>query len=66
MDLGIVLFAGEVEGRLEDLLRAAYRNALQPLYNFMKDLSGLEGAAVPFLPLDIVRRTSGLRTSFDA
>jgi radical SAM superfamily enzyme YgiQ (UPF0313 family) len=66
MDLGISLFAGEVEGRLEDLLRAAYDNALQPLYNFMKDLPGLEGTAVPFLPLDIVRRTSGLRTSFDA
>ena len=66
MDLGVSLFAGEVEGRLEDLLRAAYGNTLQPLYNFMKDLPGLEGAVTPFLPLDIVRRTSGLRTSFDA
>ena len=66
MDLGISLFAGEVEGRLEDLLRAAYSNALEPLYNFMHDLPSLEGAEVPFLPLDVVRRTSGLRTSFDA
>jgi radical SAM superfamily enzyme YgiQ (UPF0313 family) len=66
MALGISLFAGEVEGRLEDLLQAASRKALQPLYNFMKDLPSLEGAAVPFLPLDIVRRTGGLRTSFDA
>ena len=66
IDLGISLFAGEVEGRLEDLLQAASLNALKPLYNFMKDLPGLEGSAVPFLPLDIVRRTGGLRTSFDA
>jgi radical SAM superfamily enzyme YgiQ (UPF0313 family) len=66
MDLGISLFAGEAEGRLEDLLRAAYRDELKPLYNFMNDLPGLEGAAVPYLPMDIVRRTSGMRTSFDA
>jgi len=66
MDLGITLFAGEAEGRLETLLRAAYRRELQPLYNFMNDLPGLEGAAVPYLPVNLVRRTSGLRTSFDA
>lgn len=66
MDLGITLFAGEAEGRLDDLLRTAWRNELQPLYNFMDDLPGLEGAAVPYLPVDVVRRTSGVRTSFDA
>jgi hypothetical protein len=31
----------------------------------MNDLSGLEGAATPYLPLDVVRRTAGIRTSFD-
>ena len=66
MDLGITLFAGEAEGRFDDLLRAAYRGELKPLYNFMDDLPGLEGAAVPYLPIDVVRRTSGIRTSFDA
>ena len=66
MDLGIALFAGEAEGRLDDLLRAAYRNELPPLSNFMKDLPGLEGSPVPYLPVDVVRRTSGTRTSFDA
>ena len=53
-------------GRLDDLLRAAYRDELKPLYNFMSDLPDLEGAAVPYLPIDVVRRTSGVRTSFDA
>src|SRR5215471_19457583 len=33
MDLGITLFAGEVEGRMDDLLRDAYRDELKPLYN---------------------------------
>jgi radical SAM superfamily enzyme YgiQ (UPF0313 family) len=66
MDLGIALFAGEAEGRLDEILRAAYHNALPPLTNYMKDLPGLEGAAVPYLPVDVIRRTSGTRTSFDA
>src|SRR5947209_15164357 len=35
MGLGIALFAGEAEGRLDDLLRAAYRDEMQPLSNFM-------------------------------
>jgi radical SAM superfamily enzyme YgiQ (UPF0313 family) len=66
MDLGITLFAGEAEGRMDELLCAAYRDELKPLYNFMEDLPDLTGAAVPYLPLDVVRRTSGVRTSFDA
>jgi radical SAM superfamily enzyme YgiQ (UPF0313 family) len=66
MDFGVTLFAGEAEGRLDDLLRAAYRNELRPLYNFMNDLPGLAGAAVPYLPREVIRRTSGTRTSFDA
>lgn len=66
MDLGIALFAGELEGRLEPLLQAAWDNKLLPLYNFMSDLPGLEGATVPYLPVDVVRRTTGIRTSFDA
>lgn len=64
--LGITLFAGEAEGRLDPLLQAADRNELKPLYNFMQDLPGLEGAPPPYLPIEVVRRVSGLRASFDA
>ncbi len=42
--MGISLFAGEAEGRLEQVLRDAYAGTLQPLYNFMADLPGIEGA----------------------
>jgi len=66
MDLGITLFAGEAEGRLDELLLAANGGTLEPLYNFMHDLPGLEGQPPPYLPVDVVRRTLGLRTSFDA
>jgi radical SAM superfamily enzyme YgiQ (UPF0313 family) len=66
MDLGITLFAGEAEGRLEELLVAAYQGKLQSLYNFMNDLPSLEGAPTPHLPRAVIRRTSGTRTSFDA
>jgi radical SAM superfamily enzyme YgiQ (UPF0313 family) len=66
MDLGITLFAGEAEGRLDELLRAAYYGELKPLYNFMDDLPGLEGTPTPYLAVDVVKRTSGMRTSFDA
>lgn len=66
MDHGISLFAGESEGQLEELLRDTYANKLRPLYNFMSDLPHLEGAAAPYLPKEVVRRTGGTRTSFDA
>jgi len=66
MDLGVSLFAGELEGRLDLLLQEAVRGEMKPLYNYMNDLQCLEGAAVPYLPADIIDRRTGSRTSFDA
>ena len=65
-DMGISMFAGEAEGRLELVLRDAAAGRLAPLYNFVQDLPDIEGAAVPFLPKQYVGRTLGLSTSFDA
>jgi len=65
-ELGISMFAGEAEGRLDAVLRDAAAGRLEPLYNFMKDLPGMEGTPVPFLPKRHVERTLGLSTSFDA
>ncbi|HEV8014976.1 MAG TPA: radical SAM protein [Stellaceae bacterium] len=64
--LGISLFAGEAEGRLDEVLRDASNGTLKPLYNFMADLPGLEGTPVPILPAQRVQRTTGHLTSFDA
>lgn len=65
-DMGISMFAGEAEGRLEMVLRDAASGELKPLYNFMNDLPGIGGTPVPFLPKDNIQRTLGLSTSFDA
>jgi Radical SAM superfamily len=64
--LGISLFSGEAEGRLDAVLADAYAGHLQPLYNFMSDLPGLEGAPMPLLPATSIQRTAGVVTSFDA
>jgi hypothetical protein len=66
-DLGIAMFAGEAEeGRLDRVLRDAVAGKLAPIYNFMKDLPGMEGAPVPFLPISNLGRAWGNSTSFDA
>ncbi|MBY2987129.1 B12-binding domain-containing radical SAM protein [Rhizobium leguminosarum] len=65
-DMGISMFAGEAEGRLDMVLRDAAAGELKPLYNFMSDLPGIGGTPVPFLPKDNIQRTLGLSTSFDA
>ena len=64
--LGVAMFAGEAEGRLDLVLRDAAHGRLQPVYNFMQDLPGLEGTPVPFLPVANVRRAIGRNSSFDA
>ncbi|MGC1578802.1 MAG: radical SAM protein, partial [Beijerinckiaceae bacterium] len=64
--LGISLFAGEAEDRLELVLRDAAMGALRPLYDFMKDLPSIESVPTPFLPVERVGRTGGRVTSFDA
>ncbi|HEX8734618.1 MAG TPA: B12-binding domain-containing radical SAM protein [Pyrinomonadaceae bacterium] len=65
-EMGITLFAGEAEGRLELVLKDAFFKNLQPLYNFMHDLPNIESVATPVLPAGRVKRTVGTTTSFDA
>ncbi len=64
--LGVSLFAGEAEGRLEEVLRDAAAGTLKPLYNFMDDLPGIEGTPIPLMAVERVQRTAGGTTSFDA
>ena len=64
--LGVSLFAGEAEGRLDEVLRDALAGTLKPHYNYMDDLPGIEGAPIPLLPRERVKRTAGGVTSFDA
>lgn len=64
-DEGVILFAGEAEQRIEELLTDAYRGELKPVYNFLKDLPDLQNQVLPMLPREIVRGYLS-ETSFDA
>jgi radical SAM superfamily enzyme YgiQ (UPF0313 family) len=64
--MGISLFAGEAEGRLEMVLQDAYAKKLKPLYNFMADLPGIDGMPIPLISSVRAQRTAGHVTSFDA
>ena len=66
LDLGITLFAGEAEGHIDELLKDAFEGRLRPVYDFLTDLPGLQGAAVPYLPPERLQRYSPPIGSFDA
>jgi hypothetical protein len=64
--MGLAVFAGEAEGRLDEVLRDAQAGQLKPLYNYMNDLPNIEGAPFPILKHERLKRTGGTITSFDA
>jgi radical SAM superfamily enzyme YgiQ (UPF0313 family) len=64
--MGISMFAGEAEGRFGQVMRDAAGGNLQPVYNYLADLPGMEETPVPFLPKPYVSRTIGHSSSFDA
>jgi hypothetical protein len=66
MDAGISLFAGEAEGRFDEVLRDAMKRTMQPLYNYVADTPALEGVPQPFLPAESAKRTGGGKATFDA
>ncbi|MFP5229435.1 MAG: radical SAM protein [Acidobacteriota bacterium] len=64
MNLGISLFAGEVEeGRLDQVLHDAWRGELRPLYNYLGDPRPEDGAD---LPVKAIRATIGQYSSVQA
>jgi hypothetical protein len=66
LDLGVSLFAGEAEERLDGLLRDAASGTLKPIYNYLNDLPSIQSAPVPFLLRKHVKRTAGNYSTFDA
>ena len=48
------------------MLRDAAAGTLKPIYNYLHDLPGLEGATGPYMPPERVGRTLGMISSFDA
>ncbi|HUA33578.1 MAG TPA: radical SAM protein [Candidatus Binataceae bacterium] len=66
IDLGVTLFVGEAEGRVDELLRAAFKRELRPIYNYLAELPGMNGATLPFLTKHHIKRNLGNLGSFDA
>jgi hypothetical protein len=66
LDMGVSLFAGEAEGRLDLVLQDAARGQLEPIYNYLSDLPSIESAATPYLPAELIARTLNHHSSFDA
>jgi radical SAM superfamily enzyme YgiQ (UPF0313 family) len=66
LDLGVTLYAGEAEGRLDALLRDIDAGRARPIYNYLDDLPSLAEAVHPLLPREIVARVVGHYTTFDA
>ncbi len=55
--LGISLFAGELEGHADTILRDSLNGKLNPMYNALAELPELENAPMPYLTPHIVKRT---------
>lgn len=66
MDAGISLFAGEAEGRFDEVIRDAMKGEMQPLYNYVAETPQLDGVPQPFLPAASAKRTGGGKATFDA
>lgn len=66
LDLGVSLFAGEIEHRFDGFLMDAFQGRLQPIYNYLDALPEIAGVAPPYMPREYVERTLGKLTSFDA
>ncbi len=66
LDMGISLFVGELEGRMDGILQDAANGTLQPIYNYLNDLPSLESEPTPILPAAHLRRTYQHLAAFDA
>jgi len=64
--LGISFFAGEAEEhRMDQVLRDGYADALQPIYDYLKDMPSLAGEPGPLLAREVVDRNLTSFSSFD-
>jgi radical SAM superfamily enzyme YgiQ (UPF0313 family) len=64
--LGVILYAGEGEGRMADFIRDIDAGRANPIYNYLDDMPGMEAAAIPVLPKEVVGRIVGHHACFDA
>ena len=56
LDIGVILFAGEAETRIDTLLQDVAAGTPRRIYNHLDDLPPLEDTPTPFLPRSILAR----------
>ena len=66
VDMGISMFAGELEGRMDLILQDAANGTMPPIYNYLKELPALESEPTPILPIEHLRKTIQKLATFDA
>jgi hypothetical protein len=66
LDLGVILFAGEAEGRIAALVCDIAADQAKPIYDYLSDMPEMATATLPILPRPAVTRVAGHYTSFDA
>ena len=66
LDIGVILFAGEAETRIDTVLQDVAAGTPKRIYNHLDDLPPLEDTPTPFLPRSILARTVKHHASFDA
>ena len=66
VDMGISMFAGELEGRMDLVLQDAANGTMPPIYNYLKELPALESEPTPILPIEHLRKTIQKLATFDA
>jgi radical SAM superfamily enzyme YgiQ (UPF0313 family) len=66
LDIGISLYSGESEGRLDEVFKDAYAGKMKPIYQYVSDLPSIEAAPTPFLPAKMLKRSINSSSSVDA
>ncbi|MET0866967.1 MAG: radical SAM protein, partial [Pseudorhodoplanes sp.] len=66
IDMGVVLYAGESEGRMAEFLCDMASGNARAIYNHLKDTPDMNAATFPILPREVVTRVAGHYASFDA
>ena len=66
LDIGISLYAGESEGRMDEVFKDAYAGEMKPIYQYVSALPNIESAPIPFLPAEVLKRSINASTSVDA
>lgn len=65
VDLGISLFIGEAEGKLDEVFKDAHAGQLKPRYDYLAALPDISSQPTPILPAEMLKKSLGALSSFD-